>query len=346
MRALVLATLGLIAAACGGPPPEAPQNAGPRPVRVQAVEPTVAVRSLTAIGTLEPEARVAVSSQQEGLVAEVTVREGDAVTAGQVLVRLDDRELEALLAEARAAAEEAEARYRRTLALRASGLMPEAEEDAARAGTRIAAARVEVLETRLGFSRIEAPVAGTVITRHIEVGDLAAPRVPLLELAAGVGLRLRVPVSELDVVHLAPGDRAEVTVDALPGLVLDARIVRVFPSADPTTRQVTVELELEKAPRSVRIGFLARARLELERRDAAILVAEDAVQRAAETGAFVWVADGDVARVRPVTLGWRLGGRVVVESGLAAGDELILEGWAALRDGGPIRRLGGAEGSS
>jgi len=345
MRAAV-ASLIIVAAACGNPPAPAPTGTEPRPVRVMTVTPKTAVRTLTAVGTLEPEARVAVAGQGEGLVVDVTVREGDVVAAGELLVRLDDRELRAQLAEARAVAEEADAARRRSDSLRASGLLSEAEEDEARAAARIAAARVEVLETRLSFTRVTAPVAGTVVVRRVEVGDHAAPRSALVELAAGDGLLLRVPVSELEVVHLARGDSARITVDALPQLALDARVVRVFPSADPATRQVTVELRVDHPPPAVRIGFLARARLDLERREAALVLPEGVVQRGAEVGSFAWVAEGGVARVRPLTLGWRLDGEVVVESGLEPGDQVIVEGRAALREGVPIRTLAGAESGS
>jgi RND family efflux transporter MFP subunit len=325
--------------ACGSPaPPERPQSQ-PQPVRTTILRTTTAERSLTAIGTLEPVAKVSVASQAEGLVTRVTVREGDPVRSGQLLVLLDDRELQAQLQEAEASAEEAEARWQRTRALRAEGFLSAAEEDTARATVRIANARADLLRTRLGFTRISAPVDGVVVARQVEVGDLASPRSPLLELAAGEGLLLRLPVSELEVVHLATDDRARITVDALPGLELEGHITRIYPSADPGSRQVTVEIMIDDPPASVRIGFLARARMVLERRPDSLVVSEDLVQRGAEAASFVWVAEGDAARMRPVELGWRLEQGVLVTAGLAAGDEVIVEGRAALRDGAPIRRL-------
>jgi RND family efflux transporter MFP subunit len=209
----------------------------------------------------------------------------------------------------------------------------------------MAEARAELLRTRASFTRITAPVAGVVLARRVEVGNLASARTPLVELASGPGLLLRAPVSELEVVHLKPGDAATVKVDALPDVSLAAKIARVFPAAEGTTRQVTVELALPDPPVAVRPGFLARARLVLEKRRGVLLVPEPALQRGSETPHFVWLLEGDTARVRAVEPGERVDGRVVVRKGLAAGDEVVVEGLVRLRDGGPARRAAPEAGS-
>jgi multidrug efflux pump subunit AcrA (membrane-fusion protein) len=122
----------LLAGCAPGPPPAA--EAPPPPeVETLRVVPELVRRVTTAVGTLEPEARVLVAAQEEGVVAAVAVREGDRVRAGQVVVELDDRQLRAGLAEAEAALEEARARWRRVETLRAEGVMAEQDVDAARA---------------------------------------------------------------------------------------------------------------------------------------------------------------------------------------------------------------------
>ena len=83
----------------------------------------------------------------------------------------------------------------------------------------------------------------------------------------------------------------------------------------------------------------------LENRKGVLLVPEAALQRGSEVPHFVWVLDGDTARVRPVEPGERVDGRVVMRSGLAAGDEVVVEGLVRLRDGGPVQRAAGGSGS-
>lgn len=323
-------------AGCDRAAPPAADAAPPPEVQTLHVLPEPARRVTTAVGTLEPVARVLVAAQEEGVVTAVTVREGDRVRVGQVVVELDERQLRAELAQAEASLEEARARWRRVETLRAEGVMAEQDVDAARAADRIAEARLEALRTRLSFTRIQSPVSGVVTARHVEVGDLASPRAALLELATGNGLLLRVPVSELEVVRLAEGDVADITVDALPALRLQGLIARIYPAADSTSRQVTVELAISGAPPAVRLGFLARAHLVLETIPAALLVPEDAVLRGAEAASFVWLVRDGVATMRPVEVGLRVDGRALIASGLAPGDEVVVRGTAKLRDGAPV----------
>jgi len=340
-----LVLLASLLSGCGpGADAKAPSAAPPQ-VRTLRLVPEDVVLSTTVVGTLEPTARVVVAAQEEGVVTAVAVREGDRVAAGDLVVQLDDRRIRAELAEAEARLLDARAQARRAKALEGDGLISPSEADTIRASEAMAEARAELLRTRVSFARITAPVAGVVLARRVEVGNLASARTPLVELAAGAGLLLRVPVSELEVVHLRPGDAATVRVDALPDVSLTARISRIFPSAEGTTRQVTVELSLADPPAAVRPGFLARARMVVEERKGVFLVPEAALQRGSETPHFVWVLDGDTARVRPVEPGERVNGRVVIRTGLAAGDEVVVEGLVRLRDGGPAQRAASEGGS-
>lgn len=337
--------LASLLSGCGPDSGAAAPAAPPPQVRTLRLAPEDVVLTTTVVGTLEPSARVVVAAQEEGVVTAVAVREGDRVAAGDLVVKLDDRRIRAELAEAEARLLDARAQARRAKALEGDGLISPSDADTIRASEAMAEARAELLRTRASFTRITAPVSGVVLARRVEVGNLASARTPLVELAAGAGLLLRVPVSELEVVHLRPGDAATVRVDALPDVSLDARIARVFPAAEGTTRQVTVELSLADPPAAVRPGFLARARMVLEKRRGVLLVPEAALQRGSETPYFVWVLDGDTARVRPVEPGERVDGRVVVRKGLAAGDEVVVEGLVRLRDGGPARRAASESGS-
>jgi RND family efflux transporter MFP subunit len=339
-RILLAAPLALLGA-CSNPADSAPRpSERVADVRILAVQPRPLEVEITAVGTLEPENRVVVAAQEPGLVTALAVREGDLVRPGALLARLDDREVAAQLAEAEARLTEATSNHQRAQALEAAGLLPAAEGDAARAALQVARARVEALRARVSFTRVTAPVAGVVTVRHVEVGDTVAARTPLLELASG-RLVLRVPISELDVVKLAEGDRARVQVDALPGSTVTARVLRIFPAADPTTRQVTVELVLENPPPAMRPGFLARAQLVVERLPDALMVPEHAVLRGSEIPTFLWVVEGDTAKVQPVEVGLRQGGEARILSGLAPGDQVVVEGTAALVEGGKVRRREG-----
>ncbi len=334
---VLLAGLMVQGVGCGAPQPS---TGGPQKravvVKVVPVAPRPLTVTTTAVGTVEPENRVVVAAQEEGLVTALLVREGDRVRRGDVLAMLDDRQLAAQLAEAQARLVEAEGQWRRARTLTQEGLITEADGDAARAAYEVAQARVDALRTRLSFTRITAPVDGVVTVRHVELGDLVGSRAPVVELAAG-RLVLRVPVSELDVVKLRPGDTCTVTVDALAQRAFGARIARIFPAADRTSRQVTVEVALEEAAPEIRPGFLARAELVVERLPAAIVLPESVVLRGSEYPTFVYVVEEETARVRPVQVGLRRDGQAQILSGLAPGERVVVEGASFLRDGTTVR---------
>lgn len=329
-------SLGALAAGCSGGASSAPLTTE-RPVEVRVVEvhPRALEVALTAVGTVEPENRVILAAQDGGVVTTLAVREGDVVRTGDLVARLDDRELRAQLAEAEARLVEAQAAQRRAVALDREGLIAPADREAAQASFEVARARAEALRTRLSFTQVTAPVAGVVTVRHVELGDTVAARAPLVELASGRSV-LRVPVSELDVVHLAVGHRARVRVDALPDVPVAARIGRIFPAADAATRQVTVELVLEDPPARLRPGFLARAELVVSRVPDALMVPEAAVLSGSEVTTFVWVLEGELARVRPVEVGLRQGGEARVLNGLSRGERVVVEGSANLREGSRV----------
>jgi RND family efflux transporter MFP subunit len=147
---------------------------------------------------------------------EVRAQEGDRVAAGFPLARLDGREAEAQLARARATLDGAAAAFRRDSALHAGTIVTDAEFERSRAAYQVAQSEVALWETRCAFTRIWAPSAGVVTAKLVEAGSAVTPNQRLSDLADVSLLVVRVRLSELDVVHLAPGIHADVRLDAYP----------------------------------------------------------------------------------------------------------------------------------
>ncbi len=316
------------------------RGGGPRIVPVAAAEaqPRDLARTVTVSGPLEPIRSVEVNSQASGTVLRVLVEEGDRVAAGALMAELDARETSAQLERARAVLANAEAAYKRSQQLQASGLVTEADLDAARSSFEIAQADVELWATRLAFSRITAPVPGMVTAKQVERGSAVSPNQTMFELADDSELVVRVRVSELDVVHLKPSGTAAVRLDAYPDVRIPGKIRRIFPSADPTSRLVPVEVVLGPRPQGVeaRPGFLARVEFALDKRSGAIAVPAAAVG-VSEGATYVYVIDADTLIRRPVHTGVTAGGWVEVIEGLQAGERVVSSGQVNLRPGSPVR---------
>ncbi len=319
--------------AAGGP------NAATReiPVEIAVAELGTAARTVIATGTVEPIRTVTINSQLAGAVRAVAVEEGDLVRTGALLARIDSRELEAQLASAQATLEVAERAARRSETLREQEIITVAEYERDQAAHAAARATYDQLRTRIGYASVRAPIGGVVLTKSVEMGDVVATQTEMFTIGDVSSLVVRLPISELDVTALDEGDEVSLAMDAVPGRSLPGRIRRIFPSGDPTTRLVPVEVVLTgESAREARPGFLARVEFQLDPRSGVLLVPAGAlVDDAGGSAAFV-ISGGRASR-RPVRRGGMFQGRVEITEGLAAGDTVAVAGITTLRDGAAIR---------
>jgi membrane fusion protein, multidrug efflux system len=353
-RAGALALL-LALAACGSDGEAAPQpqqqgrrGGGPpggmrmAVVETAAVETGTIAREVNVSGVVEPLRAVAVNSQMSGALVAVNVEEGTLVRQGQVLARIDDRELAAQEASIQAELRVREAAYQRAETLRDRQVITMAEYERDRAAYEAARAQLDQLRARRGFATITSPVSGVVTEKRVEAGDVVGPQTRLFTVGEISTMVVRVSVSELDVVQLSPGDRAQVVLDAFPAQPIAGRIRRVFPSADPTTRLVPVEVALEgEAARIARPGFLARVTFALGAREGVPLIPAGALVGAQGGGEAVFVVEEGKAVRRPIRTGMNWQGRVEILEGVETGEAVIVTGASNVRDGSEVRVVSG-----
>jgi RND family efflux transporter MFP subunit len=342
--ALVLLVAGT--AACGSENSEAATPAGGRggpggpqiiPIDFAVAELGTAARSVSATGTIEPIRAVGINSQLSGALTSVHVEEGNAVQAGAVLARLDSREVEAQLASAEASLELARRTAQRSEQLREQQIVTAAEYDRDQAALTAALATRDQLKARLGYATIRAPIAGVITEKLVETGDVVGTQTPLFTIADRSTLVVRVQISELDVTALNTGDPVEVLVDAHPDRTFRGRIRRVFPSANPESRLVPVEVALTGGDASIlTIGFLARTRFQLAPRENVLMIPATALIETVGQPA-VYLLRGTTVTRRTVERGEAYQGRVEVRNGIDVGDSVVVAGQNNLRDGATVR---------
>lgn len=196
-----------------------------------------------------------------------------------------------------------------------------------------AAAELRAAEIALGETRIPAPATGVVVDRRVEPGDLAVPGQPLLVLDDPRAYRLEASVGESAVGRVRLGERVPVVLDSL-GRTLEGRVAEIIPAADPSSRTVTVKLDLPADP-GLRSGLFGRARFPAGERQALLVPIAALVERGQLIAVYVVDAD-DVARLRLVTAGTRHADRVEVLSGLAGGERVVVEGAPRVSDGARV----------
>jgi membrane fusion protein, multidrug efflux system len=307
-------------------------------------------RELEVSGTVEPLRVVGVNAQVAGALVAVTVEEGSGVRQGQVLARMDDREIAAQAASAQANWEVARDALARARQLRERQVITEAEFERDRAAEAAARAVLDGVRTRMGYTVIRAPLGGVVIQKQVEAGDVVGAQSRLFSIADLSILVVRVGVSELEIGSLGAQQSVRVAFDAHPGRRFEGRIRRIFPSADPGTRLVPVEVALTgEGARAARPGYLARIGFALGAREGVLLLPASAVVGSAGAHNVFVVRDGRAER-RRVETGLSSEGRVEIVSGLEEGEVVVVTGNTNLRNDVEVRVVAGpgmaAQGAS
>ena len=323
----------LVLAACGrDKEPAVPRVLPTATVRVQRIEARPHAASEEVVGTVRSRLRAVLEAKVSGRIEEMTAVPGRTVRRGTPLARIEAREVRARLDQAQAVRQHAQDDLRRAASLLKQSILPQSEYDAAQSRARVAEAAVEEAETLLGYSRIEAPFDGTVTRKYADVGDLAAPGKPLLEMEDGRALRLEADVPEAVVGRLRLGEVLPVRIDVLPA-GLRGTVAEISPAGDPGSRTFLVKLDLPPDP-ALRAGQFGRVALPVGQTTALRVPASAVVQRGQMEIVFV-VEDGQ-ARLRIVRTGRRFGEEVELVSGMEGGETLVVENGSALLDGQPL----------
>lgn len=299
-----------------------------------------------ATGTIEAVRQGTLGAQVSGRVTEVLVRNGDAVRAGQPLLRIEAGEALDTVSATGAAAAGAEARlasaradYQRAQQLRAKDYLSvaamqraEATLRSAEAEARATSAQANAARTRAGWHTVTAPYAGHVTQLWVTAGDLAMPGRPLLALYDPGALRVVAQVPESLAGRLQENEPALMLPrsSARSAAPVTLAAWRVVPAVDPVTHSVEVRAELP-ADSVLEPGQFVSLRLPIRAAAPQVRVPRSAVVRRSEvTGVYIVDAKGN-ARLRQVRLGPVIGDEVLVLSGLRGGEQVALDAAAAVR---------------
>lgn len=299
--------------------------------------------TLTLDGAVEARQDARVAAQVGGRITSVLVKAGDAVQAGQPLLRIDATLAGQQLAASRAQQAQAEAMRRaaqadheRAQSLLSKGFISPAAFDqsqarlqAAQAGAEALRAQAQATGTQAGFHVVKAPFAGRISQLSVSEGDLASPGSPLLQLFALPGLRVAVSLPESDVARLKLSLPARISLPHAGEQVWTAPSFTVLPGLDPITHAATVWVALppEAVAAAARLGpgQLARVSLPLLGASAGLSVPAAALVQRGEVPAVYVVDAQGVPRLRQLRLGRSHAGRVDVVAGLKAGERVATE---------------------
>ncbi len=351
----VACALAMNMAAChrggGGDEGEAPS--GPKKVKCAPVVSRKVFDVVEVRGTVAPlpDRDAQIAPQVAGRIVRVLVREGDAVKVGQPVALVDDAplvdqaaEADATLAKAQAERKNAETTLARIERVFEHGIAARQEVDdaqaraaAAQASEAEAAAVAQRAHRQLERATVRSPLAGVVLKLLRRTGELVdgTPATPVVEVGDPSQLELVADAPAQDLVRMKRGDKATVTLSALPGRTFDGTVAAVAPAVDRTTGLGTVRiaLDLSGGP-APPVGVYGIARESTGQARDALVVPDVALRNAAGPDAEVVVCGADkVAHVKRVARGTPLGDATEIRGEISAGDRVAVEPVLGIADG-------------
>lgn len=323
----------LSAAGCGGP--GAGKGAGAADTIAVAVKPLVrvapAVEETVAqtedfSGTILPFTENNISPSMGLRIERIHADVGSRVSRGQVLVELDRSSL--LQSEVQLTNLKADLERYQTL-YDAGGV---ARQQLDQMSTQVQAAQV-AYDNLLANTVLRSPVTGTVTARNYDPGDLYGAAGPILTVMQIDRVKVQVNVSEAYFPQVKVGLPVDIALDVYPGEVFAGKVSLIYPAVDPATRTFTTEVTIPNGDGRLRPGMFSRVSLNFGERQQ-VVVPDMAVQKQAGTNErFGFVIEGGKAVRRTFAVGRQIGDRVVILSGLSAGEQVVVAGGQKLLDG-------------
>src|SRR5512147_1446154 len=309
----------------------APKTEEPVAVTTITVEPKTLDAVVSAAGLLGSRNTSVLSSKVMGKVVELTVHEGDYVTPGMPLMRIESGEISAQTDQAQAAYNNAKLQFDRIASLFRENAATQMEMDQATLGFESAKAGLNAAKAMESYTKITAPIAGRIVEKKINVGEMALPGQPVLRIEDNGSLRLEVTVKEQDIRFVGTGKPVTVRIDALPGRELKARVAQVIPASDPRTHSFVVKVDVP-ADKGLITGMYGKALFSAGKREAILVPRSSLIEMSGVPGVYVVSHDGNAA-FQMVQPGEAQGDMIEAVTGLKAGDRVIVGGQTAGMDG-------------
>ncbi|MGE5365450.1 MAG: efflux RND transporter periplasmic adaptor subunit [Bacteroidota bacterium] len=320
---------------------------------------------LTASGYVVAQRQAAVASKGTGRLVYLGVVEGDQVRKNQIIARLEDSDIRAQLAEAKANLKLAEADYRdaekylnRQRALFKTGSAAEEALDAAearflkvQAGIEVAKAVVQAADVAMENTLIRAPFNGTVLTKNADVGEIVAPlsasttsKAAVVNIADMSSLQVETDVSESNIQRIASGQDCEIILDAYPDRRYPGYVAKIVPTADRSKATVLVKVGFREydshvlPEMSAKVSFLTRGdnQTKIENEKPILLIPSSAIKER-DSKKIVFVVRGEKIFESIITTGRQFGTDMEVVSGINPGEQIVDKPAEKLKDGTKIK---------
>jgi membrane fusion protein (multidrug efflux system) len=310
-------------------------SSGPVAVRAYVVSPETLDDRIAVTGTISPNEQVDLQSEVPGKIVKIYFHEGDRVSRGKLLVKINDADLRAQLQRAIYQKQLATAKEARQRQLREKDAVSQAEYDVAINELNTATADIALITAQIAKTEIRAPFSGVVGLRQVSEGSYISPttKIATLNNTDPVKIDFSVPEKYFSIVRR--GSEVSFTIQGADGRYT-GRVYAVEPKIDQETRTLQVRALCANGNGRIFPGSFAQIDLVLKKIDGALMVPTEAVVPELQ-GKKVFVSKDGKAEPRKVEVGIRTDKTVQVISGLAPGDTVITTGILQVKPGSPLK---------
>ena len=303
-------------------------------VKVIEIQPTEFIKKIEVVGFCKAKTTSTISTEESGVIREIHFDKGDRVKNGKLLLRIDDVLLQATLKELEASYEMARLNHEKLQALKKGrGAVTDFDLRNAALKMDMSAAKLESIRAQLKKKSIISPLSGTIEKRFVEKGEFLSPGMPVASIIDISRVKVEAAIAEKDLPYFRKGAGAEVFFNAYPGEIFKGQVDYLSPAVDRMNGTFSIEITLDNRKKRLKPGMMARVRLVKERCGGCLIIPQDAIMDGKDGSAIFVLADDGKARRRIVTLGETENSRVVVASGLSAGERIVIVGQQDLVDG-------------
>ncbi|MGD9802795.1 MAG: efflux RND transporter periplasmic adaptor subunit [Hyphomicrobiaceae bacterium] len=293
-------------------------------------------RQIEAVGSLRSSESVIIRPEVSGRISDILFQEGQKITSGTPLVRLDMSIPRAQVDQMNAALALSKVNFERAQELMKKGAGSQRTYDEALAKMRADEASLALAQATLDKMTLVAPFDGILGLRKVSLGDYVNPGQDIVNIESIETLKVDFRVSEIYAAQLKVGQAINIRLDAIPGATFDGEVYAIDPAHDPNGRAVILRARTINKNGLLRSGMFARVALIIEADREGILVPETAIVPMGQEQ-FVFVLDNSKVKLTKLKTGQRRGGLVEVAQGLETTSVIITEGALKLRDGMTVK---------
>lgn len=287
-------------------------------------------------GVVEAQKTTALSFATMGTITEIFVEEGQAVSKGQLLAKVNASNAQSAYQAAMASQQQAEDAYRRMKPMKENGTLPEIKWIEVETGLAQAKAAVAIAQKSISDCNLYAPASGVIGKKNVQAGMNVVPTMTVLELLSIQTVYVKIPVSENEISQFKKGETAQITINALDKTIVGT-IKEIGVSADILSRTYPVKIEVQNTTGDIKPGMICSVQTTSQDKRSGILISNKALQKDVSGNQFIYVVQNEKAEKVTVKTIALVDNQVLVQGEVPQNANIIISGQQKLGNGTPVK---------